>query len=116
MTHNNRNKTGKFTSEGMKGNQNAKKPITKEMAKKITWDELFHAAELLTQKPMKELRARKHSGDLDNESLLTYSIIKNAVSGKFKPVQFLVEMICGKANQQVETTFDTAPTFIIKEK
>ena len=97
---NNRDKNGRF----VKGNKAAKKHIDKELAQHATWQELYHASNLLTGISVTELKQMVSSGKLADESILTYSILSKASKGDFKPVQFLIEMIVGKAKQQIDNT------------
>ena len=99
----------KFTSEGQMGNKNAKKDFTKEMATHVTSQEMYHAAKMISQVPVRELEEMNRNGDLKNESLLTYACISKAVKGDFKPLQFIVEMICGKAKQMVDPQMPFQP-------
>jgi len=100
---NNRTKSGKFTSEGLKGNQYAKKDWTKEMAIHVTSQELHWTAKMLST-PVKVLKRMQKDGTLGDESLFTYSILSKAIKGDFIPAKFLIEMLLGKAPQQINTT------------
>lgn len=91
-----------FTSEGMKGNKNAKRDFTKEMALHVTSQEMYWCAKMISEVPVHKLKAMVKDGSIENESLITYSAIKKAVKGDFKPMQWIVEMIAGKPKQQVE--------------
>ena len=97
-----RDENGRFTSEGMKKNRNAKKDFTKEMATHITSQELYWCARMITEVPVSHLKKMVKDKTIDDESLLTWSAIKKAVAGDFKPMQFVVEMIAGKPKQQVD--------------
>lgn len=93
-----------FTSENMKGNKHAKKDFTKEMAKHVTSIELFHSAKMITELSDEEMTEKRENGDLSKESFLTYHLINNISTGQKsqQSLQWLVEMIVGKAKQQVE--------------
>lgn len=85
-----------------KGNQCAKKDFTKEMATHVTAKELYWTSNMLA-KSIKELKAMQENGTLGDESIVTYSILTQAIKGNFKPVQFLIEMILGRPKQQIES-------------
>lgn len=93
---------GRFTSEGMIGNKNAKRDFKRELAKKIMSDELKWAAHTCCSVPTKELKRAIADGMLDNESILTYTLIKKFVQGDSATIRFLTEMIVGKAVQRVD--------------
>lgn len=97
-----RDKKGRFTREGMKGNKHSKKDFTREMAEHVTSQEMYWCARMITQLPYRDLVEMVKNGEIDDQSLLTHTTIKKAVAGDFKPMQFMIEMICGKAKQQIE--------------
>ena len=98
MSDSGRNPDGTFK----KGNKIGKKDFTKELAQHVTSQELYWTSEMMAR-PIKELKELQKSGKLDDESLITYSILKSAIAGNFKPTQFLIEMILGRPKQQVES-------------
>lgn len=99
-TGNNNKKTRiGFTSENMKGNQHAKKDFTKEMAQHVTSKEMYWVANMLSL-PLSELKKK----NLEEESLLVNVMVRKAMKGDLKAVQFLVEMIIGKPQQQTSIT------------
>ena len=57
---------------------------------------------MATQITHKELSKMVDEETLGNESLLTHTVIKHAMTGDFKPVQFIIEMILGRPKQQTE--------------
>ena len=85
-----------FTSENLKGNQNAKKCFTKEMAKHIVSQDLYRLSKFLCEFSSKEVEEyfKKHSGDL---SVMSKAILKKAIAGDIKSIQFFIEMTIGKA-------------------
>ena len=86
-----------------KGNQIAKKDFTKELARHTCSQEMYWCAKMICDTPTKDLKEMIANDSIENESLLTYMTIKSAVlKNEFKPVQFLIEMINGKAKQQIE--------------
>lgn len=97
-----------FTSEGqkknMKGNQNAKKPIEKELAQHACWQELFYCAQKITNTSVKDLEKDALSDKIKEESLMTWLIIKKAIKGDSRPIQWMTEMIVGKPKQQLDHT------------
>jgi len=97
-----RDELGRFTRESLMGNKHSKKDFTKEMAVHVTSQEMYWCARMITQLPVKDLKEMVKSGELDDQSLLTHMTIKKAVSGDLKPMQFMIEMICGKAKQQID--------------
>jgi HEAT repeat protein len=89
--HDNR---GRFT----KGNKAAKKDWTKESAKKSIQEEISYLVELCLDRSVKEIRQM----DLENESLLTHAIVKKALKSDTNDLKWAMEMIAGKAIQQVQ--------------
>lgn len=81
-----------------KGNTAAKKDITRATTKEIVKGEMRYATELVCRMSVKDLKKR----DLDNETLLTHVMIKQALKGNFQPLQWMVEMTMGKPKQQQE--------------
>lgn len=97
-----RNEKGQLTSEGAKGNKFAKKDFTKELAQHVTSKEMYWCARMISEVPVRELKKMVANKDIEEESLITYTAIKKAVKGDFKPMQWIVEMIAGKPKQQID--------------
>lgn len=92
----------RFTSEEMKGNKNAKKDFTKEMAQHVASQELYWSIRQCSEMSIKELREKLKAGEFENESLFTYQAINKAIKGDFKALQWLWEMAIGRPKQQID--------------
>ena len=82
----------------LKGNTASKKDYTKINARKSIQEELSYLVHMLVDKPVSEIRKM----DLESESLLTNIIVKKALKGDSNDMRWAVEMVAGKATQQVE--------------
>ena len=98
-----------------KGNTVSKMDFTKEMARHVSSQEMYWAAKQMCR-PYKELKAEVASGKFEDESLFVYSAIKKTVKGDFKAAQWLMEMINGKAKQQVEMANESGKSFELSYK
>lgn len=82
----------------IKGNKASKKDYTKENARKSVQEEMSYLVQMLVDKPVREIREM----NLEDESLLTNVIVKKALKGHSDDMRWAVEMVAGKATQQVE--------------
>ncbi len=90
----NRDSRGRF----IKGHKTNMKDFTKEAAKKSVQEEMSYLVQMLVDKPVREIRDM----NLEDESLLTNVIVKKALKGHSDDMRWAVEMVAGKATQQVE--------------
>lgn len=107
-TNNGRNSDGTFG----KGNKcQKKKDFTKEMATHVASQELYWAIRQCSETTITDLQRMVKDGTLGGESLFTYTAIKKAVDGDFKPIQWLWEMAIGKPKQHQEISNPSGKAF-----
>jgi hypothetical protein len=94
MSVSGRDNRGRFA----KGNTYGEKDSSKDACKRAVKSELSYLVHLISDMPVKEIRKI----DLENESLLTHAIIKKALKNDTNDLKWAMEMIAGKAIQQVE--------------
>ena len=92
---------GRFTSENMKGNGNAKKDMTKDLAKAMVSKELWWCAKLLTDIPAKQLNQFLKDNNVEL-SVIGTKLVDKAIKGDMKAILWFVEMMIGKPKQQMD--------------
>lgn len=115
MANKNPSKTTRFTSESQKGNQNAKKDFTREMAKDMVSKELYQLAKLLCDIPAKKLKSYMSDNGVEL-SVIGTKLVEKAVKGDMKAIVWFVEMMVGKPRQQIEQELSNANLQIIIDK
>lgn len=93
-----RDENGRFG----KGNQCAKKDMTKELAGNMVSKEMWWTAHYLTNVPQSTVKKMVKDGEFEDESLLANTIIKQVAKGNTKTLQWFAEMMIGKPKQQIE--------------
>ena len=101
-----RNSDGTFA----KGNKFGKGDLTKEIAQQMVSSEMWVVSKLIADMTKGELEEcmAEHK---DNMSLLSIKIIEKIKKGDLKAIQWFVEMMMGRATQQITHTTPKGKAF-----
>jgi hypothetical protein len=95
-----------FNSENLKGNQYAKKDMTKELAKAMVSKDLWYIAKLLHDIPAEDLKRYLKDNGV-KLSLVATAIVDRAAKKDMKAIQWFCEMMVGKPKQEVDNSIKT---------
>jgi hypothetical protein len=85
----------------IKGNSVAKKDLTKKMAQEMVSSDMYTIAYLLTELSKDELIKWLETARGKKLSMLNFQIIDKVRNGDMNAIKWFVEMVMGRATQQI---------------